>query len=244
MRTLTHSLLRRRVTILRKNHQEDGDISIAGNNPEGVYERIRIRLLAHPPVPGQLLQIGALADELGVSATPVREALTRLAAERLIASAPRRGFFAKTPSEDELRGLYCVNQSLLNSSLDRWPRRSANDKATVPPKIPAALRASPEHGAEQLVPCTEELFAQIAAHSGIDEMTLIVRNINDRLHHARFVECAVIGDSWAALSKMQRRYEAGKREQLRQALKDYHDGRLHLISLICKELLFRSFTSR
>ena len=60
-----------------------------------VYERIKHWLLAQALVPGQLLQIGVLADELGVSTTPVREALTRLAAERMIMSVPKRGFFAR-----------------------------------------------------------------------------------------------------------------------------------------------------
>ena len=58
---------------------------------EGIYDRIKSLLLAHTLAPGQLLQIGTLAEELGVSTTPVREALTRLAAERLIVFAPKRG---------------------------------------------------------------------------------------------------------------------------------------------------------
>ena len=81
-----------------------------------VYERIKHWLLAQTLVPGQLLQIGVLADELGVSTTPVREALTRLAAERMIMSVPKRGFFARTPSEDDILGLYSVNQTILDAA--------------------------------------------------------------------------------------------------------------------------------
>ncbi len=86
-----------------------------------VYERIKHWLLAQTLVPGQLLQIGVLADELGVSTTPVREALTRLAAERMIMSVPKRGFFARTPSEDDILGLYSVNQTILDAAVMRWP---------------------------------------------------------------------------------------------------------------------------
>ena len=112
-----------------------------------VYERIKNWLLAQALVPGQLLQIGVLADELGVSTTPVREALTRLAAERMIMSVPKRGFFARTPSEDDILGLYCVNRTILDAAVARWPERNP---APVPAADAAAAVGVQERSAEQL----------------------------------------------------------------------------------------------
>src|SRR5690606_24012418 len=109
----------RRILVLKR---DDGQGRKGGGDHavEGVYDRIKGLLLAHALAPGQLLQIGTLAEELGVSTTPVREALTRLAAERLIVFAPKRGFFAKTASEEELRGLYTLNQTLLDCAVLEW----------------------------------------------------------------------------------------------------------------------------
>ncbi len=127
-----------------------------------VYERIKHWLLAQTLVPGQLLQIGVLADELGVSTTPVREALTRLAAERMIMSVPKRGFFARTPSEDDVLGLYSVNQTILDAAVARWPDATGQI-------APAAAAAVPvqDRSAEQLARQTGELFLQVASRSGV-----------------------------------------------------------------------------
>ncbi|WP_284982134.1 GntR family transcriptional regulator [Arthrobacter sp. efr-133-TYG-118] len=61
---------------------------------EVAYERIRDRLLTLDIKPGDLLNDDALARDLGIGRTPVREALKRLELDRLVISYPRRGTFA------------------------------------------------------------------------------------------------------------------------------------------------------
>jgi DNA-binding GntR family transcriptional regulator len=58
------------------------------------YERIRDRLLTLEIKPGDLLNDDAIASDLGVGRTPVREALKRLELDRLVVSYSRRGTFA------------------------------------------------------------------------------------------------------------------------------------------------------
>ncbi len=167
---------------------------------EGIYDRIKTLLLAHTLAPGQLLQIGTLAEELGVSTTPVREALTRLAAERLIVFAPKRGFFAKTASEDELRGLYTLNHTLLDSALNQWysgPQLDEDSKS--PSKMFASLPLSDKP--EQLTRTVDDLFVRIATRSGIGELADIIRNFNDRLHHARMIESEILEDATEELAR-------------------------------------------
>jgi DNA-binding GntR family transcriptional regulator len=57
-----------------------------------VYEALKERIMDQGLVPGSRLNIEALADQLGTSPTPVREALARLAAERLVRFAPFKGY--------------------------------------------------------------------------------------------------------------------------------------------------------
>src|SRR4030095_9720681 len=91
--------------------------------------------------------------ELGVSTTPVREALTRLAAERMIMSVPKRGLCARTPREDHISGLYSVNQTILDAAVGRWPEQ--------PAEAPAAATAAPEE-----VPLQERNAEQLARQTG------------------------------------------------------------------------------
>ena len=164
-----------------------------------VYERIKHWLLAQTLVPGQLLQIGVLADELGVSTTPVREALTRLAAERMIMSVPKRGFFARTPSEDDILGLYSVNQTILDAAVMRWPEATGQ---AAPAEAAAAEVPVQDRSAEQLARQTGELFLQVATRSGVGEFAEIVRNMNDRLHHARVLECEIVPNVFVEMGRI------------------------------------------
>ena len=56
-----------------------------------VYEALRDRILAGSIPPGARLRQAALAEELGVSRTPLREALRRLSAEGFVELAPNQG---------------------------------------------------------------------------------------------------------------------------------------------------------
>jgi DNA-binding GntR family transcriptional regulator len=239
MNTLAHISLKRRTPLQlgsEGSRKSDEDPMTEG----AVYERIKHWLLAQTLVPGQLLQIGVLADELGVSTTPVREALTRLAAERMIMSVPKRGFFARTPSEDDIFGLYSVNQTILDAAVVRWPQASGKG---APAEAAAAEVPVQERSAEQLARQTGELFLQVATRSGVGEFAEIVRNMNDRLHHARVLECEIVPNVFVEMGRLTALAAGNDRAQLREALKAYHAERLRLVSAISKELLLRPFTT-
>ena len=57
-----------------------------------VYDRIKERIMDQHYPPGERLNIDALAVDLAVSPTPIREALARLAAERLITFEAYKGY--------------------------------------------------------------------------------------------------------------------------------------------------------
>lgn len=63
------------------------------NLNERVYDALRTRILTRQEPAGTKLSLHALADELGVSRSPVHHALTRLVSEGLLTVRPRRGYF-------------------------------------------------------------------------------------------------------------------------------------------------------
>src|ERR687886_150212 len=80
---------------------------------EPVYQALKERIVDQAFPPGARLNIDALAVELNVSPTPVREALARLAAERLVTFAPFKGYSVLSPlSQRQLADLMHVRQLL------------------------------------------------------------------------------------------------------------------------------------
>ncbi len=70
------------------------------------YEEIRARILSGDFGPGERVTEEALARELGVSRTPVRQALTRLEAEGLVTLVPNRGAVVRSYSLDDVLEIY------------------------------------------------------------------------------------------------------------------------------------------
>jgi len=75
-------------------------------------EAIRVRVITGEIAPGQIHSVPALAGALGVSATPVREAMLELAAEGLVEAVPNRGFRVVEPSQHDLDEIFQVRLML------------------------------------------------------------------------------------------------------------------------------------
>ncbi len=71
-----------------------------------IYKLLRDKIANHDYAPGERLQLDTLAIQLGVSRTPVRDALNQLAAEGLVEIRPRRGTFVAQVDRDTVAELY------------------------------------------------------------------------------------------------------------------------------------------
>jgi DNA-binding GntR family transcriptional regulator len=77
-----------------------------------VYEEIRSRILNFKFAPGYKISDEEISSELGISRTPVREALNRLSEQGLVDARPNRGFWVKTFSKKEVEDLYVLRDAL------------------------------------------------------------------------------------------------------------------------------------
>lgn len=71
-----------------------------------VAERLRQRIFAHELPPGAWIDEQNLAEQYGISRTPLREALKVLAAEGLVTLKPRRGCYVTEISEQDLDDIF------------------------------------------------------------------------------------------------------------------------------------------
>ena len=77
-----------------------------------VHDHLREEIISGRLTPGTELHEVALAESLGVSRWPIREALWRLAAEGLVTVRPRRGAVVRALSTEEFLEAYQVREAL------------------------------------------------------------------------------------------------------------------------------------
>lgn len=70
---------------------------------ELVYRSLRQDLIQQRYQPGEWLQENEIAERLGVSRSPVREALHMLAGDGLLVEIPKRGVYVRELSERDVR---------------------------------------------------------------------------------------------------------------------------------------------
>jgi DNA-binding GntR family transcriptional regulator len=142
---------------------------------DSVYARLRDLILSNDLRAGQKLVDRDLAEQLGVSRTPVREALGRLAMMGLVEARSRRGYYVKQYTADEMTDLYDFRR-ILEVSAARL----------------AAQNAKPEHlrEFEHLLAESAELAANPANHARTVEIDLKIHDLvarasgNESLHQA------------------------------------------------------------
>jgi DNA-binding GntR family transcriptional regulator len=94
---------------------------------ERAYHAIRDMIVSLELRPGAVIDERALMERLGIGRTPTREALRRLAQERLVEVYPRRGMFVTSVEIRDLASLTEV-RSLLESQVARLAAERATDE--------------------------------------------------------------------------------------------------------------------
>jgi DNA-binding GntR family transcriptional regulator len=77
-----------------------------------LYRILSERIAGGTYRPGQRLDLSALAEEFGVSKTPVRGAMARLEFDRLIETRPRSGTYVARPGVQDVREVCQVRKSI------------------------------------------------------------------------------------------------------------------------------------
>jgi DNA-binding GntR family transcriptional regulator len=82
------------------------------NQSEIAYTFLRQKLLNRELTPGSRVRYGPLGTEIGMSATPVREAIGRLASEGLIDLVPQLGAVVKRPTRSDATEVFEMREAI------------------------------------------------------------------------------------------------------------------------------------
>lgn len=108
---------------------------MADNHSQRAYRHLRQKLLDGSVPPGSRLSYGSIGREIGVSATPVREAVGQLASEGFVELVPQLGAIVRTLTREEAIELY-----ELREALETFAARRATEKIT--PRLLDELRGN------------------------------------------------------------------------------------------------------
>ncbi|MEO5960241.1 MAG: GntR family transcriptional regulator [Opitutaceae bacterium] len=126
-----------------KNLRDHGPTGSVGLT-DGVQEALLSRLMSREIAPGTAMRTETLAEQLGVSATPVREALARLEATGLVHRSVNRGYrAAPLLGADELMQLIEVRLAV-EPAIAEWAcRRAGAGQVTALRATVAAQQSAP-----------------------------------------------------------------------------------------------------
>ncbi len=94
---------------------------------EKVFHHLRNRILEGSIEPGESLIETKLADELGVSRTPIREAFRKLELEGLVFSTPNKGVVVKGISDQDTEDIFAIRMHL-EPLAARWAAKRITDE--------------------------------------------------------------------------------------------------------------------
>lgn len=175
---------------------------------EPTYRRLKRALMEGNWPGGTRLEARKLADEFGVSMTPVRDSLNQLVGEGLVSQTPGEGFRVPVITEQGLRDMLSVNAALLEFAIHSdWNL----------PDI--ALREDRDRSYSGRLATA---FTSLANGSANRYLASLIDRINDQLHLVRSYEPDVVPRAGEIL----RRIEASLRETSNDrqcVIRYYHD---------------------
>jgi DNA-binding GntR family transcriptional regulator len=211
------------------------DLGLGGlertTTPEGVYRILRGAILDGTFPPGGQLREREISTELGISRSPLREALTRLEEEGLIVRIPFRGAFVVEVSAKEVAEISSVRllvepyagqlalEALRGSGRSRLTRTLADlQRATDAEDIPASIDAHLQ---------LHRLFYELSGHgvlrdlwSGWETKLRLYLSVDHRSYsdlrdvaaeHDRLVTVALDGDADAFREELARHFRSALR---------------------------------
>ena len=154
-----------------------------------VYEQLKTMAVSFEFKPGERLNEGAIAARLGVSRTPLREALNRLNTEGFLRFIPGRGFFCRELDAQEIFDLYELRKSIEVAAV-RLAIKRARDQ-DIDALLTFLRDTGPDPGERtsmELVELDETFHERLMSMSNNAEMLRVLQNVNARIRFVRWID--------------------------------------------------------
>ena len=151
-----------------------------------VFQTLRQAILREDLAPGERLMEIPLANKLGVSRTPLREAIRMLEQEGLVVMIPRRGAQVAGISEKSLRDVLEVRKSLEKLAVELACERMTEEDMKEMNRAEEAFSAAVHEGDALRIAETDEQFHDVIYNStGNTKLVQLLNNLREQMYRYR-----------------------------------------------------------
>ena len=164
-----------------------------------VFLTLRQSILKGELLPGERLMEIQLSNRLGVSRTPIREALKKLELEGLVLMIPRKGAVVAGITQKSLRDVLEVRRALEELAIDLACQRMSREAIEKLSEAEAVFREAVKKADPMIIANADEAFHDIIfAGSRNDKLVLMLNNLREHMYRYR-LEYVKNPAQWALL---------------------------------------------
>lgn len=153
---------------------------------EQVKSHVRHQIVGGEYEPETKVGIAQVAEELGVSPTPVREAFAQLVSEGFLTLSPNRGFYVRPLDIEEVGGLLPILSTLEDLALRTVPPVDAEQAATLR-ELNRQLLESVKHSAVRAMLVNQQWHATLMERCGNRELQRVIAQLRARTFRYEYV---------------------------------------------------------
>ncbi len=155
---------------------------------ENAYESIKEAIITLKFMPGEKLTLSTITDELGISATPVRDALNRLAQEGFVVTIPFRGAFVRDVDERMVEQLAELRELLEVAAIKKTAAQfTPGDVKTGEEMLERLEKAYKANDVTSYVECSMEFHTMFIDRCGNEMMANVLRGFRDHVRRIAFL---------------------------------------------------------
>ncbi|MGE5550394.1 MAG: GntR family transcriptional regulator [Bacteroidota bacterium] len=176
---------------------------------ELVFEALREAIVKGVLKPGERMMEIQLAEEMGVSRTPVREAIRKLELEGLVAMVPRKGAYVASLSMKDIIEVFEIRGALEGLAAELAAERITEEELEELERYLVRITESIEtEDLTLMVEVDTDFHSQLYRASRNERLSQIINNLREQIQRFRKTSLSVPGRMRRALEEHKKIVEA------------------------------------
>lgn len=163
--------------------------TVKDTSVEALYKILHDMVISFQFPPGSKISEASVAEFLGVSRTPVRQALQELATQKLLIKRPSKGFFSRKIEKEEIFDLYELRECVEMKSVRLAAERATDEELQGLQDLWEKGSKLPDSAPTEVLHQRDRDFhLYIADISNNQQIVEVLQNINDRIYFVRWID--------------------------------------------------------